>query len=254
MVHKNFPITAVSILNPSISKIRFLAPEIASTALPGQFVNIKIDETTTPLLRRPFSVHFIEENEVEIVFGIMGMGTKKLNIKKVGDYLDVIGPLGKPFGYNGTEEISVLVGGGLGAAPLPLLSNCLEKKGTEVITFLGARTKELLLHQNLKNINYATDDGTLGYQGNVVDLLKSSTAKLLSNKIKVYGCGPTGMLKALGDMADKFNIPCEVSLETAMACGVGICQGCVVEMKSGDKKYSLACKDGPVFPIAQIKI
>ena len=62
------------------------------------------------------------------------------------------------------------------------------------------------------------------------------------------------MLKALGDMADKFNIPCEVSLETAMACGVGICQGCVVEMKSGDKKYSLACKDGPVFPIAQIKI
>ena len=150
MVHKNFPITAVSILNPSISKIRFLAPEIASTALPGQFVNIKIDETTTPLLRRPFSVHFIEEDEVEIVFGIMGMGTKKLNIKKVGDYLDVIGPLGKPFGYNETEEISVLVGGGLGAAPLPLLSNCLEKKGTEVITFLGARTKELLLHQILK--------------------------------------------------------------------------------------------------------
>jgi dihydroorotate dehydrogenase electron transfer subunit len=254
MVHKNFPITAVSILNPSISKIRFLAPEIASAALPGQFVNIKIDETTTPLLRRPFSVHFIEEDEVEIVFGIMGMGTKKLNFKKVGDYLNIIGPLGKPFGYNETEDVSILVGGGLGAAPLPLLSKYLEKYGREVITFLGARTKEFLLSDNLKNINYATDDGTLGYHGNVVDLLKSSTDKFRSKKIKVYGCGPTEMLKALIKLVDEFNFPCEVSLETAMACGVGICQGCVVEMKCGEKKYSLACKDGPVFPIAQITI
>jgi dihydroorotate dehydrogenase electron transfer subunit len=254
MLNKKFPITAVSILNPSISKIRFLAPEIASTALPGQFVNIKIDETTTPLLRRPFSVHFIEEDEVEIVFGIMGMGTNKLNSKKVGDYLDVIGPLGKPFSYKDTEEISILIGGGLGAAPLSLLSKYLEKKGKEVITFLGARTKAFLISDNLKKINYATDDGTFGYHGNVVSLLKSSINKFQSKKIKVYGCGPTAMLKALIEMVDKLNIPCEVSLETAMACGVGICQGCAVEMKSGDKKYSLACKDGPVFSISQIKL
>lgn len=254
MFNKKYPIIDVSILSHSISKFCILAPEIANTALPGQFINIKIDETTSPLLRRPFSIHFIKGDEIEIVFGIMGMGTKKLNCKKVGDYLDIIGPLGKPFNVNGTEEISILVGGGLGAAPLSLLSKCLEANGKEVVTILGARTRELLLSDKLTNIKYATDDGTYGYHGNVIDLLKTFLDNLRTEKIKIYGCGPNPMLKALINLVDENKIPCEVSLETTMACGVGICQGCVVEMKNENQKYSLVCKDGPVFSSGQIKI
>jgi dihydroorotate dehydrogenase electron transfer subunit len=254
MFNKKYPITDVSILSQSISKFCILAPEIAKTALPGQFINIKIDDTTSPLLRRPFSIHFIKGDEIEIVFGIMGMGTKKLNCKNVGDYLDIIGPLGKPFNINGTEEISILVGGGLGAAPLSLLSKCLEEKGKKVITILGARTRELLLSDKLTKINFASDDGTYGYHGNVIDLLRNILDNLKTEKIKIYGCGPNPMLKALINLVDEKKILCEVSLETTMACGVGICQGCVVEMKKENQKYSLVCKDGPVFCSSQIII
>lgn len=254
MFNKKYPITDVSILSQSISKFCILAPEIANTALPGQFINIKIDDTTSPLLRRPFSIHFIKGDEIEIVFGIMGMGTKKMNCKKTGDLLDIIGPLGKPFTINRSEELSILVGGGLGAAPLSFLSKCLEDNGKKVITILGARTKELLLSDKLTEINYATDDGTYGFHGNAIDLLKTILGNLKTEKIKIYGCGPNPMLKALVNLMDDNKIPCEVSLETTMACGVGICQGCVVEMKNENQKYSLVCKDGPVFHAGQIKI
>lgn len=252
MFSKKYSITDVSVLSPSISKICLLAPEIANTALPGQFINIKIDETTVPLLRRPFSVHYIEGDEIEIIFGMVGMGTKKLNCKKVGEYLDIIGPLGNSFNFKETEELSLLVGGGLGAAPLSFLSECLAENGKKVITILGARTKELLLLDKLSNIHCATDDGSYGFQGNAIVLLQKILNDLDNKKIKIYGCGPNPMLKALTNLVNKNRISCEVSLETTMACGVGICQGCVVEMKNDSQKYSLVCKDGPVYDAGKV--
>ncbi len=245
-------ITDIKSINPSTFIFQFYSPEIASTSLPGQFINIKIDETSVPLLRRPFSVYNIVDNEVEVVFAVSGIGTKKLSQKKIGEYLDVIGPLGKPFNINEKETISILIAGGLGVAPLPLLTKMLDRKEKSIRTFLGGKTKEHLITTNLKNLDVATDDGSFGYSGNVVDLLHRYLSNSDCSTIKIYGCGPTPMLKALSIITDKFKIPCEVSLETYMACGFGICQGCAVEMNLNNKKYSLTCKDGPVFNLNEI--
>lgn len=247
MIQKNFELTKIASINPSIRKLTFLAPEIASFVLPGQFINIKVDETTVPLLRRPFSVYYVEENFVEIVFGVMGTGTKKLTLKKVGDMLDVLGPLGKPFSVTDNEELSILVAGGLGAASLPLLYKHLILRGKNVITFLGARTKDYLLTSYLNDVRTATDDGSSGYHGTVVDLLKQFLNKNNKKNCKIYACGPTPMLAALTNLSEEYNIRCEISLETEMACGFGICQGCAVELKNKEMGYALSCKDGPVF-------
>lgn len=247
MIQKNFELTKITSINSSITKLTFYAPEIARSILPGQFINIKIDETTAPLLRRPFSVYYVQENSVEIVFGVMGMGTKKLSLKKVGDTLDVLGPLGKPFNVSDNEELSILVGGGLGAASLPLLQNNLIQKGKNVITFLGARKKEYLLTSYLNDVRTATDDGSSGYHGTVIDLLKQFLEENKNKNCKIYACGPTPMLVALTNLTEDYNIRCEISLETAMACGFGICQGCAVELKNKEEGFALSCVDGPVF-------
>lgn len=247
MIQKNFEVTKIESINPSIKKLVLFAPEIASSVLPGQFLNIKVDETTVPLLRRPFSVYYVEENSVEIVFGVMGTGTKKLTLKKAGDMLDVLGPLGKPFNVTDNEEFSILVGGGLGAASLPLLHKHLIIQGKNVITFLGARTKEYLLTSYLNDVRTATDDGSSGYHGTVIDLLKQFLNTDNKKNCKIYACGPTPMLAALTNLTNEYNIRCEISLETAMACGFGICQGCAVELKNKEMGYALSCKDGPVF-------
>lgn len=247
MIQKIFEVTNITFLNSFITKLTFYAPEIARSILPGQFINIKVDETTVPLLRRPFSVYYVQENSVEIVFGVMGMGTKKLSLKKAGDILDVLGPLGKPFNVTENEELSILVGGGLGTASLPLLQKHLIQKGKKVITFLGARTKEYLLTSYLNNVHTATDDGSSGYHGTVVELLKQFLDEKKKKNCKIYACGPTPMLIALTNLTEEYNIRCEISLETTMACGFGICQGCAVELKNKEEGYALSCVDGPVF-------
>ncbi len=252
MIQKNFELTKVTPINSSITKLTFYSPEIANTVLPGQFINIKVDETTVPLLRRPFSVYYVHENSVEIVFGILGMGTKKLTHKKVGDMLDVLGPLGKPFNVKGDEEIAILIGGGLGVASLPLLHKHLIQKGKKVITFLGARTKELLLTSYLNDVRTATDDGSSGYHGTVIELLKLFLHENKNKNLKIYGCGPTPMLAALSNLVEEYDIRCEISLETSMACGFGICQGCAVSFKNKNLGFALSCKDGPVFDSNEI--
>lgn len=254
MILQQYSITSINHINSNLIRIKFYAPEIARLAKPGQFINIKVDETTVPLLRRPFSIHYVEGNEVEIVLGVIGLGTHKLAGKKLGDTLDILGPLGKPFDIIGNENSSVLIGGGLGATPLPLLSNELRKQNRNIITLLGARSKNLLLKDHLLNIHAATDDGSEGYQGNVIDLFEELILKQGEEKIKAYVCGPTAMLLSLDKLKAKYKFSCEVSLETSMACGIGICQGCAVERLNNEKKFSLACIDGPVFDINEIKI
>ncbi len=247
MIQNKFEITKITPVNSSILKLSFHAPEIAHSVLPGQFINIRIDETTVPLLRRPFSVYYVEDNSVEIVFGVMGKGTKKLSLKKVGDMLDVLGPLGKPFNVSDNEELSILIGGGLGVASLPLLQKHLYQKGKNVVTFLGARTKEYLLTSYLNDVRTATVDGSSGYQGTVVELLKHFLIENKKQNCKIYACGPTAMLVTLTNLTEEYKIPCEISLETAMACGFGICQGCAVELRNKEIGFALSCKDGPVF-------
>lgn len=254
MIHGLFPITEIESLTATITKLKFEAPEIAKAAKQGQFVNIRVEDSTVPLLRRPFSVYYTSESEVEIVFGIMGMGTQKLNKKKVGDLVDVLGPLGNPFNINENEDVSILVGGGLGAAPLPLLYKNLLRKNKKIIVFIGARTKEFLMKKYLENIVVATDDGSEGYKGDVVSLLNEYLLTNPDNNYKIYACGPNPMLIGIKNLVEKFNIKCELSLETMMACGIGICQGCAVKLKNQKGKYILSCVNGPVFPSSEIEL
>lgn len=237
---------------PGIYILRLRLPEIARRASPGQFVNIRCGEGCLPLLRRPFSISRTEGELVELMFNIIGNGTRMLASKRPGDRLDVLGPLGVPFGIQGAYTTALLVGGGLGVAPFPFLTHELTKEKKEIVTFIGARTGAQLVEKNLRNVKSATDDGSKGLHGTVVDLLRGYLAGSYAKGMKIFGCGPTKMLKALSDLASSAGVDCELSLEGDMACGMGICQGCPVERSDGTKKYSLVCTEGPTFNSKEI--
>jgi dihydroorotate dehydrogenase electron transfer subunit len=223
------------------------AAEIARRAAPGQFVNIRCGEGCLPLLRRPFSISRVEGDTIELMFNVIGNGTRMLASKRSGDFLDVLGPLGSPFGVKGSYKTAILVGGGLGVAPFPFLTDVLLGESKEIITLIGARTGRQVTERFLQHVHVATDDGSKGIHGTVVDLLKGYLESNPVQNPKIFGCGPTPMLKALAAFASTSGIECELSLEGDMACGMGICQGCPVEKTDGGKKYALVCTDGPTF-------
>jgi dihydroorotate dehydrogenase electron transfer subunit len=238
----------------NIFVLSFESPELARATRPGQFVNVRVNDSTQPLLRRPFSVYRIDGDNIEILYNVVGSGTTILSTKSAGDMLDIIGALGHPFNIDGSYEIALLVGGGLGVAPLPILTASLTALGKPIDTFLGARTADQLVSTHLTNLHVATDDGTDGYHGTVVELVRSTRDLYAGKRVKVFACGPNPMLAAISAFAAEAEILCEVSLESAMACGFGICQGCPVERVGGDKKYALVCKDGTVFDTRSIRI
>ena len=245
-------------LKPDIFALHLRSPYISSTILPGQFINIKVQSGTYPLLRRPFSVAYKKDDVISIIFNIVGEGTRILSEKKPGDSIDVLGPLGRSFTFPGHAASVLLVAGGLGMAPMPILTQALVNNGIHRIeTFLGARTKDYLVDYNLKNVHYATDDSSMGFHGTVVSLVEQWLRENTDHEDKpvyVYACGPNPMLMELQKMLANRRIGGQVSLECVMACGIGICQGCPVGSRDGTKKYQLVCKDGPVFDIHSVMI
>jgi dihydroorotate dehydrogenase electron transfer subunit len=181
------------------------------------------------------------------MFNVHGEGTRYLSEKKEGDILDILAPLGNGFNIEGDYKTAVIVAGGIGAAPFPLLTRYLISSDKKIVTLMGGRNKNDLTNYGLVNLDYSTDDGSKGFHGNVVQLFKSKIENYSLDEIKVFACGPTPMLKALKEFCDKNNIQCEISTECAMACGFGICQGCPIESTFNGEKYLLVCKDGPVF-------
>lgn len=234
--------------------LRLRSEHLSRHARPGQFLNIRCGEGCLPLLRRPFSISRIENDVVQLLFNVIGHGTRMLAARKPGDQLDILGPLGVPFGYQGTFETALLVGGGLGVAPLPFLTDALLREGKNVLTFVGARSARQVVREGLKEVNVATDDGTMGTHGTVIDGLRNFLEQHPVNNGKIFGCGPTKMLQALAQFAQSHGIDCELSLEGDMACGMGLCQGCPVERADGKKKYALVCVDGPTFNCNDIVI
>ncbi len=232
--------------------LRLRSPEIARRASPGQFVNIRCGEGCLPLLRRPFSISRTDGDVIELMFNVIGGGTRMLASKDSGDSVDVLGPLGVPFEIQGEYQRALLVGGGLGVAPFPFLTDALRGEMKEIVTFVGARTSAQLTERHLQNVRVATDDGSKGFRGTVVDLLREFLLDVPPVRFKVFGCGPTKMLKALSNLASSVGVDCELSLEGDMACGMGICQGCPVERSDGTKKYSLVCTEGPTFNSKEI--
>ena len=248
---KNATVTRVEQFSLTNFRLTLHSPEIADCAKPGQFVMIKTGIGKDPLLRRPFSLHQTSaDGMIQIYFKVVGRGTDILAHVKENETLSVFGPLGRGYRLQKSTP-SVMVGGGLGIAPLLFLvrENCRLKKdcGQDLIV-LGARTKneiEPLLDDFRQfgiSILTATDDGSLGHHGVVVQILESLQ---LPPKCTVYGCGPEPMLAGLSRLCTARGIPCQVSVESVMACGMGACLGC--SRPAADGGYTHVCLNGPVY-------
>ncbi len=235
--------------------LRFNSSEIAALSRPGHFVNVlTADAREGPLLRRPFSISRVDGDIIELLFHAVGTGTILLSRKQLGDVIDVLGPLGQSFRMDDEYDTAFIAGGGIGIAAFPFLTTDLLKRGKHIETFVGFRSAKQIFTSYLQNVHIATDDGSEGFHGNVVQLLESFLERSHFGRVKIFACGPTAMLKVLAELAKRRNISCEVSLEGQMACGVGICQGCPVERTDGVAKYSLICKDGPTFLTSEINL
>ncbi len=219
---------------------------------PGQFVEVKVDHSEKTFLRRPISIHFIdkEKNELWLLIQLVGEGTKQLAEVKKGEKVNIVLPLGNGFSEPlENQKALLLVGGGVGIAPLLLLGTHLNAQGYEPTFLLGARSAKDLInladYQLAGRVLITTEDGTVGEKGFVTN------HSVLSQEHfdKIYTCGPTPMMKAVASFAAKNNIDCEVSLENKMACGLGACLCCVTETKAGHK---CVCSDGPVFNIKDL--
>lgn len=219
-------------------------PEI----FPGQFVEVRVDSSPTTFLRRPISVNFLdkERNELWLLVAKVGSGTRSLASLKPGDTLNCILPLGKGFTMPRNFERMLLVGGGVGIAPLLLFGKLIKEIGATPTFLLGARTAadipELDNFKALGRVMITTEDGSLGEKGFVTmhSCLKTE------NYDRIATCGPKPMMMAVADFARKNSIVCEASLENLMACGLGACLCCVEKTTKGNL---CVCKEGPVFNI-----
>lgn len=256
----NCKLVKKEVLKTDILRFSIESKEIAETAKPGQFLEIKVSEGVVPFLRRPISIHNIdkENNIIEFIFQIKGEGTKILAKKEVGDLIDILGPLGNGiFEYEKYNNISI-IGGGIGVFPLYELAKEASEK-INVNTYLGFRNKDFVVcEEEFKKVSkkfvVTTDDGTYGEKGFAIDYLKNEIEQ--NGTDCIYACGPLPMLKAVQKLAMEKNIPCQVSLEQLMGCGVGVCLGCAVPLKtdSETKKYERVCKEGPVFDAYRVEI
>lgn len=251
MLIENAVVESKKQLGEKIFQIKLNAPKIAKLSKPGQFCNIKVSESNFPLLRRPFSISYADCDSIYFLFDIHGEGTQILANKEKGDIIDTLGPLGNGFDYSGDFNPAFFVAGGLGAAPFPFLAKELTNKN--IFSFIGARNASLVIKEELPNSLFATDDGSLGFKGNVIQLLNDFILQHNAKDFRIFGCGPNPMLKALQEYSIKNNYDCQISVECAMACGFGICQGCPIETYDGEC-YKLVCKDGPVFNAKDVKL
>lgn len=250
-----------NMLKDDIYHFKVKAPEIANKAKPGNFIEIRVSNTTAPFLRRPISIYNLEKDKgiVEFIFQVKGEGTKILAGKKIGDKIDILGPLGfGTFKYEGYQKIAV-IGGGIGVFPLYELSKCAKKDCKNINIYLGFRNKEyVVLEEEFKNVSdkliITTDDGTYGKSGFAINFLKDDIDKEKPDCI--YACGPLPMLRAIRELAIEKDIPCQVSLEERMGCGIGACLGCAVKTAKSSKEapeYWHVCKGGPVFEAKEVE-
>ena len=242
---------------------RLNASHIAAQIEPGQFVNIQVGAGTVPLLRVPLSVSGVEREAgiIEVLYEAVGPKTRALSQVGPDVVLPTLGPLGKGFVPPPEDTHVVLVGGGIGVPPLLYWGLELKQREYQTTLLVGARTADKHLPRKLlaptaDAVYLATDDGSLGYAGLVTDLLQHELAE--KGPCAVYCCGPHGMMKAVADICLESQVPCQVSLEEYMACGIGVCVGCVVELAKakGDTaygRYARICVDGPAFDARQIK-
>ena len=238
------------LIGPRIWKLRFKNEKIALLAHPGQFVHVGVSApgSLDPVLRRPISISYADKEEgwFEFIYREVGRGTQMLTDIPLGREVSAMGPLGK--GFSMTGERPLMIGGGMGIAPLIFLA---KKMSTKLgIIAMGGRGKDEVFWQDYftdccEEIKIATDDGSCGKLGNALCLLEGMESKI----DHVYTCGPSGLMQAVAEWAKSHNIPCEVSMEKHMACGVGVCLSCACDTASGRQKI---CMNGPVFKAEEV--
>lgn len=232
------------------------AKEIAVQAKPGQFISVYSNDKSR-VLPRPISICEIdrEKGTLRIVYRVVGKGTEEFSKAEAGDSFEILGPLGNGFPIEEAKGKKVLmIGGGIGVPPM--LQTAKEIEG-EAIIVSGYRNQDLFLKEELESAGtlfIATEDGSVGTKGNVVDAIRE-------NQIEadmMFACGPKPMLRALKDYALEKGIPCWISMEEKMACGIGACLACVCQSKDVDSHSHVhnkrICKDGPVFLSAEVEL
>ena len=261
MFFQEIPIKKIEPVTSDVFRLSFLSKEIAREARPGQFVMIHPKKYSEPLLPRPFSIHRVQGNRVDLLIRAAGQGTQQVCGLSHGEVLEVKGPLGRGFTLD-PERASILVAGGIGVAPLLYLADRLitMKRNKTVAPprlLIGAGSKkELLGLREFKEmgirVRAVTEDGSFGRKGLVSDLLEGMSDKGLERAM-IYTCGPQGMLRAVASWAAARSVPCQVSLEARMACGMGACLGCsVARPDDGGQGYAKVCQDGPVFEAQEV--
>jgi dihydroorotate dehydrogenase electron transfer subunit len=255
------------------------APQVAPLIRPGQFAHVRILPLKDALLRRPFSIFQVRDDTFSILYKTVGKGTDVLSRMRAGEELSVIAPLGHGFTVpEPGAETPLLVAGGYGMAAMFLLAQRSPQKG---IVFVGGRRRvDILCEKDFAAIGWevraTTEDGSHGEKGLVTQPLLAElgrrqgdesqteteknkvnqsllTSAATNRNFKLFACGPTPMLKAIGKIAEDFNLPCELSMDEHMCCGVGTCLTCVIKIKSGETwEYQRTCAEGPVFDSRQI--
>jgi len=225
-------------------------PLIAQACKPGQFVMVYLDRSEM-MLPRPISIADADDETLTLIYQAVGQGTEYLSRLRPNDALRTLGPLGNGFTIPDELTHATLVGGGIGTPPLYFLAQELLERGVQVSVYLGFRD-ESIMREDFASLGIppliATDSGAYGFHGNVVALLRETK----DAPELFYACGPTSMLYHLAQYAKAIGVPCQVSVEERMACGVGACLGCAVENAARDPKYIKVCCDGPVFYSDQV--
>ena len=253
------------------------ADPIAREAQPGQFLMLRVSENHDPLLRRPFGIHRLnatESGSVDVLYRVVGKGTRELTRLAPGGQIDVLGPLGRGFGRYPDKSEHLLVAGGIGIAPFPPLAQRIrqEAPAARIRLFSGGKTSvDLTGSEDVAHLCdaacLATEDGSRGMRGMVTEPLAKALGDADPGAAMVYACGPPPMLAAVAALARERGFACEVSLESRMACGLGTCLGCVTRtIPTGERTpapetpsnggrrefYSRVCLEGPVFDAREI--
>jgi dihydroorotate dehydrogenase electron transfer subunit len=258
VVQGRFPVIDQAEITPQTYRITIESEIIVRQSQPGQFVQLRIHEGIDPLLRRPFSIHRVHRNRniLNLLYKVVGRGTDLMRSFKKGDTVDLLGPLGKGFEIDRDFQQALIVAGGMGSAPMFFLIDELMNAGKKVILYWGAKNKnEIYQLSELKKtdaeVHITTDDGSMGHKGMITDLFESSIhLHQNSDSFRGFICGPKGMIRAMQKIAERTRFSWQVSMEERMACGIGVCMGCGIKMKSG--MHQMVCSDGPVFDLSEV--
>lgn len=253
-IQNTYTVVSNENLSPQYKRLIFNAPDLAREVKPGQFVHIRTNDTGfEPFFRRPFSVYRAQKY-VSIFYDVKGSGTTILSLKQKGDTLDVLGPLGTPFIMPpaGIKKV-VMVAGGIGVAPMLILSDFLKEAKYDVSLIYGGRTRAhvypLTDFKELGvRVHIATDDGSVGFKGRVSGLFDKIDKN--PQTTFMYTCGPNPMMKAVQEFANLHKLQGQAACEEIMACALGACLGCSIETTKG---FKTVCYDGPAFPLDEVK-